>query len=64
MNFQILKISEVMEDTKQNITGNQYKIIMDSSIETNNGNVEINIDSCIYTQHEVYEAIFLYKNYP
>ena len=29
MNTQISKISEIMEDIKQDITNNQYKIIMD-----------------------------------
>ena len=30
MNSNISRISEVMEDIKENITDNQYKIIMDS----------------------------------
>ena len=30
MNTQISKISEIMEDIKQDITNNQYKIIMDN----------------------------------
>ena len=37
------KILDVMEDIKQNITDNQYKIIMDSLMEihktNNNGNL-------------------------
>ena len=33
MNSQICKISEIMEDIKQNITDNQYKTIMDSLME-------------------------------
>ena len=32
------KILDVMEDIKQNITDNQYKIIMDSLMEMNNTN--------------------------
>ena len=32
------KILDVMEDIKQNITDNQYKIIMDSLMEINNTN--------------------------
>ncbi len=35
MNSNILRISEVMEDIKQNITNNQYKTIMESSMEIN-----------------------------
>ena len=31
------KILDVMEDIKQNITDNQYKIIMDSLMEIKNG---------------------------
>jgi len=32
------KILDVMEDVKQNITDNQYKIIMDSLMEINKEN--------------------------
>jgi hypothetical protein len=32
------KILDVVEDIKQNITDNQYKIIMDSLMEINNTN--------------------------
>ena len=32
------KILDVMEDIKQNITDNQYKIIMESLMEMNNTN--------------------------
>ena len=35
MNSNISRISEVMEDIKENITDNQYKIIMDSLMEIN-----------------------------
>ena len=35
MNSNISRISEVMEDIKQNITDNQYKIIMDSLMAIN-----------------------------
>jgi hypothetical protein len=41
--YQMNKILDVMEDIKQNITDNQYKIIMDSLMEihktNNNGNL-------------------------
>ena len=33
MNSQISKISEIMEDIKEKITDNEYKIIMDSLME-------------------------------
>jgi hypothetical protein len=32
------KVLDVVEDTKQNITDNQYKPIMESLLETNNTN--------------------------
>ena len=35
MNSNISRISEVMEDIKQNITDNQYKTIMESLMEIN-----------------------------
>ena len=35
MNSNISRISEVMEDIKQDITDNQYKIIMESLMEMN-----------------------------
>ena len=36
MNDQIIKISDVIEDIKENMTDNQYKIIMDSLMVINN----------------------------
>ena len=59
MNSQICKISEIMEDIKQNITDNQYKIIMDSLMEIKNGKIETKINPCIYTQNEFDEELFL-----
>ena len=46
------KILDVMEDIKQNITDNQYKIIMDSlmeinKIETKNKNIKSTTFKCI-----------------
>ena len=52
MNSNISKISEVMEDIKQNITDNQYKIIMDSLMA-------INKDPIIYKNHKSNEFIDL-----
>ncbi len=37
MESNISKISEVIEDIKQNITNNRYKIIMDSLMAINQG---------------------------
>lgn len=36
MNDQIIKISDVIEDIKENMTDSQYKIIMDSLMIINN----------------------------
>ena len=46
------KILDVMEDIKQNITDNQYKIIMDSLMA-------INKDPIIYKNHKSKEFIWL-----
>jgi hypothetical protein len=46
------KILDVMEDTKQNITDNQYKIIMDSLMS-------INKDPIIYINYKVIN-LFVY----
>ncbi len=42
-----------MEDIKQDITDNQYKIVMDSIMEIRNGKVETKINTCIYTQKKL-----------
>ncbi len=55
MNSQIYKNSEIMEDMKQDITEDQYKIIMDSWMELRNGKIETKIKICMYTQKEVDE---------
>ena len=52
MNSNISKISEVMEDIKQDITDNQYKIIMESLMA-------INKDPIIYKNHKSNEFIDL-----
>ena len=52
MNSNISRISEVMEDIKQNITDNQYKTIMDSLMA-------INKDPIIYKNHKSNEFIDL-----
>ena len=52
MNSNISRISEVMEDIKQNITDNQYKIIMESLMA-------INKDPIIYKNHKSNEFICL-----
>ena len=47
------KILDVMEDIKQNITDNQYKIIMDSLMEIKNGKEkEERITRLYYSQQE------------
>ncbi len=47
------KILDVMEDIKQNITDNQYKIIMDSLMEIRNENEkEERVTRLYYTQNE------------
>jgi hypothetical protein len=47
------KILDVMEDIKQNITDNQYKIIMDSLMEIKNGKEkEERVTRLYYTQKE------------
>ena len=47
------KILDVMEDIKQNITDNQYKIIMDSLMEIKNGNEkEERVTRLYYSQQE------------
>ena len=47
------KISDVMEDIKQNITDKQYKIIMDSLMEIKNGKEkEESVTRLYYTQKE------------
>ena len=47
------KILDVMEDIKQNITDNQYKIIMDSLMEIKNGKEkEERVTRLYYTQNE------------
>ena len=50
MNSNISRISEVMEDIKQNITDNQYKTIMESLMA-------INKDPIIYKNHKSNEFI-------
>ena len=52
MNSNISRISEVMEDIKQDITDNQYKIIMESLMA-------INKDPIIYKNHKSNEFIDL-----
>ena len=52
MNSNIFKISEVMEDIKQDITDNQYKIIMEALMA-------INKDPIIYKNHKSNEFIDL-----
>ena len=52
MNSNISRISEVMEDIKQDITDNQYKIIMDSLMA-------INKDPIMYKNHKSNEFICL-----
>ena len=52
MNSNISKISEVMEDIKQDITDNQYKIIMESLMA-------INKDPIIYKNNKSNEFIDL-----
>jgi hypothetical protein len=52
MDSNISKISEVMEDIKQDITDNQYKIIMESLMA-------INKDPIIYKNHKSNEFIDL-----
>ena len=47
MNSNISKISEVMEDIKQDITDNQYKIIMESLMA-------INKDTIIYINTQIF----------
>ena len=54
MNSNISKISEVMEDIKQDITDNQYKIIMESLMT-------INKDPNLYKNHKVIN-LFVYLN--
>ena len=54
MNSNISKISEVMEDIKQDITDNQYKIIMESLMA-------INKDPIIYKNHKSNKCICLLK---
>ena len=39
MNSQICKISEIMEDIKEDIKDNQYKMVMDSLMRLNNEKV-------------------------
>ena len=47
------KISDVMEDIKQNITDNQYKIIMDSFMEIKNEKEkEERVTRLYYSQQE------------
>ena len=47
------KILDVMEDIKQNITDNQYKIIMDSLMEIKNGKEkEERVTRLYYSQQE------------
>jgi hypothetical protein len=47
------KILDVVEDIKQNITDNQYKIIMDSLMEIKNGKEkEERVTRLYYTQNE------------
>ena len=47
------KILDVMEDVKQNITDNQYKIIMDSLMEIKNGKEkEERVTRLYYSQQE------------
>ena len=54
MNTQISKISEIMEDIKQDITNNQYKIIMD--------NLMIIQQTTFYMKTIIETISFLYVN--
>ena len=54
MNSNISKISEVMEDIKQDITDNQYKIIMESLMT-------INKDPNLYKNHRSNKFICLFE---
>ena len=54
MNSNISRISEVMEDIKQDITDNQYKIIMESLMA-------INKDPIMYKNHRSNKFICLFE---
>ncbi len=54
MNSNISRISKVMEDIKQDITDNQYKIIMESSMT-------INKDPNLYKNHKSNKFICLFE---
>ena len=54
MNSNISRISEVMEDIKQDITDNQYKIIMESLMT-------INKDPNLYKNHRSNKFICLFE---
>ena len=45
MNSQISQISEIMEDIKEKISDNEYKMIMDSLMKIHNNNNNINNNS-------------------
>ena len=47
------KILDVMEDIKQNITDNQYKIIMDSLMEMNNNGNQLSFLTCNYNLNKI-----------
>ena len=69
MNSNISRISEVMEDIKQKITDNEYKMIMDSLMEINkitklkllNQNQERNKFVCLFNWLDTKLEITEYK---
>ena len=47
MNSQISQISEIIEDIKEKISDNEYKIIMDSLMKIHNNNNNNTIETII-----------------
>ena len=59
MNTNIKNIYEIIEEIKQNITDNQYKIIMDNLMVLNGE--KIDIEQEIILKHTINQVCFLYQ---
>ena len=59
MNTNVECIYQVIEEIKQNITDNQYKIIMDNLMVLNGGKKDI--EQYIILKHTIVQVCFLYQ---
>ena len=62
MNTNVKNIFDIIEEIKQNITDNQYKIIMDNLMVLNREKIDIEQD--IILKYTIDQVCFLYRYIP